>query len=107
MKEYPSPNPESRYRRTFKLKRGWKRRVRIGANIDIQLFNEIGYAGYVQGRRFTGDPKQTKRAQKQGWFSLTDVNRTIWPPHRDKIARALGIKSRFVRNIRLGGSFDV
>lgn len=107
LRKYPPRPSKSRYKRTFKLRKGWKKEVSLGNNVGVLIFNEvtdkygISYSGYVQGRRFTGDPRQLKRFKAQGWTSLTDVNQDIWPKYAGRIARALGVRRYRVRNIRL------
>ncbi len=97
LRKYPAKSSRSRYRRTFNLRRGWKKEISpFGSDLDIDIFNDKDYAGFLQGRRFTGDIRQTKRAQRQGWVSLTDIDRKVWPRHQIRIGRALGIKVRIV-----------
>ena len=100
LKQYPPPPGGSRYRRTFKLKKAWEGNVFLTEDIKIEVLNEKDYAGWVQGRRFTGNKRQLPRFKRGGWVSLTDINRKVWPIYQIRIARALGIPLRSLRNIR-------
>ncbi len=44
--KYPSPPPNSTYRRTNTLKSGWRQEVE---GLSAQVFNRVEYAVYVQG----------------------------------------------------------
>ena len=101
LQKYPGKPSGSRYRRTQDLKRGWMAPVSFTNDLKIDIFNDVDYAGYVQGRRFTGAKTQMPRFKRGGWLSLTDVNREIWPVFQARIALALGIPLRQIRNIRI------
>ncbi len=101
LKKYPPKPQGSRYVRKGSrggAKSGWDSEIDVfGSDLDIDIFNDISYVGFIQGRRFAkGNINQTKRAQRQGWPSLTDVDREIWPKWEVRIGRALGIKVRRV-----------
>ena len=100
LKTEPPIPPGSRYIRTHKLRGAWEPDVSFSDNIEIDITNDRDYAGWVQGRRFTGDRTQMPRFQKTGWVSLTDINRKVWPIYQIRIARALGIPLRSLRNLR-------
>ena len=106
LRKYPAKPSGSRYRRTFELRKGWTKDVMVGPNVGIFIFNDrVNYAGWVQGRRFTGAQRQLKRFTRQGWTSLTDVQRTIWPKYQLRIALALGITPRSVRRLLIPRGF--
>lgn len=101
LRSYPPAPSKSRYRRTKNLKKGWKKQFARGGNIGVDIFNEVGYAGLLQGRRFSGEIRQFPIRQRQGWVSLTDINQDLWPIYERRIARALGIRRHRVRNVRV------
>ncbi len=106
LRKYPAKPSGSRYRRTFELRKGWTKDIGVGPNLNIFIFNDrVNYAGWVQGRRFTGAQRQLKRFTRQGWTSLTDVQRTIWPKYQLRIALALGITPRNIRRLLVLRSF--
>ena len=106
LRKYPAKPSKSRYRRTFELRKGWTKDIGVGPNLNIFIFNDrVDYAGRVQGRRFTGAQRQLKRFTRQGWTSLTDVQRTIWPKYQLRIALALGITPRNIRRLLVLRSF--
>ncbi len=106
LRKYPAKPSKSRYRRTFELRKGWTKDIEVGLNLGIFIFNDrVNYAGWVQGRRFTGAQRQLPRFTKQGWTSLTDIQRTIWPKYQLRIARALGIRPRNVLMLQRGRFF--
>lgn len=63
--EYPPAKPDSDYRRTGKLRRGWN--IMDFGGLRSLVVNEVEYAPYVQGERQVGYHRQT------GWRTTDDV----------------------------------
>ena len=92
LKTYPPKPAKSRYRRKGDrgLKGGWESDVDVGGDFEVDIFNDVDYAGYVQGRRFAkNEVNQLKRFQKAGWVSLTDIDKLWRDQYRFRVAAAL------------------
>lgn len=59
MKVYPAPPGGSRYRRTFKLRRGWKQNITSGGSSLLgRISNNVSYGPYVQAEGFQANVHQ-------------------------------------------------
>ncbi len=102
LQKYPPKPAKSRYRRTLDLKGGWEGETITGNSFEINIFNDIRYSGYVQGRRFAkGDVNQLKRFQKGGWVSLTDIDKDWNSGPRLRVAIALKLDLKRLPVIRI------
>ena len=100
LKSYPPKPPQSRYKRTYQLRRHWYKssfKMESGdlvMRIDNDVIDEYGrpYAVWVQGRRRAAGPGQRALFARYGWLSVTDINQTVWPRYRNRILRAMRLK---------------
>jgi len=94
LKTYPPVPPDSSYRRTGDLSRGWGSgggARMVGGDLKIILTNSVEYMVWVQGRRRGSGPRQRALFARYGWGSISDVNTKIWPRYRNRIEKSLGL----------------
>lgn len=93
MANYPSQKSTiSGYRRTGTLGRGWRfgfvRRERD--RIQVEVFNDVRYAVYVQGpKRGRKGRRQTREMRRRGWPNITDESRRVFADFRPPLVRIL------------------
>jgi hypothetical protein len=68
LREYPPVPPGSRYKRTFKLRRGWAARFAVqGDEFRIAVSNDTRYLKWVMGSFDQRRNYQTRVHQRNGW----------------------------------------
>lgn len=83
LQDYPPEHVGQRYVRTYKLQRGWK--INIPSRYYGDLYNEMPYAGVVQGVRGV----QQVRFRRWGWESITDIARRTAKDYHDIMNRRI------------------
>lgn len=97
LQAYPPVPQGSKYKRTFKLRDGYKTQVFIrGTEVLVEVKNTSDRKRhlYVKGRR------QTIRHRQNGWRKDDEIIRTWLPRFRLRLTEALTTGARSLTNIR-------